>query len=126
MAEDDGPPARPFADWLAEQGKGRLHEELTAKFAELIAAVQHAGKGGEICLRIKVKPQPKMDGRMVLVEDDVTVKPPALERPTSLFFIDGAGLVRDDPDQLPLHGLRDVSARRADDDTTRQSGRARA
>lgn len=109
-------PPRPFSDWLRELAKGRVHEEATARLAELVAAIQETGKPGEITIKIRIKPQPKMDGRAVLAEGTVTAKTPSPDAATSLFFVDGSRLVRNDPEQLPLTGLQDVS-------TTRRAGR---
>lgn len=107
---DSGPAARPFADWLQELAKGGVHAEATARLAELIPAIQETGQAGELTIRIKIKPQPKMDGRAVLAEGTVSAKVPAPTAATSLFFINGPSLVRNDPDQLPLTGLREVPA----------------
>lgn len=91
--------ARPFADWLRELSKGRVHQDATNRLAELVEAIHDTGKPGEITIRVKIKPQPKMDGRAVLAEGAVTAKIPAPDAATSLFFVDGPRLVRNAPEQ---------------------------
>lgn len=101
---------RPFMDWFSELSKGRIHDEATEQLAALVTAIQETGKKGELTIRVVVKPQPKMDGRAVTAEATVATKPPKADAATSLFFVDGSRLVRNDPEQLDLPGLRDVSA----------------
>lgn len=118
MAQDNDPhapqgdPPRPFADWFRELAKGTVHSDATARLATLIGAIQETGKPGELVIKIRIRPQPKMDGRAVLAEATVTGKTPTPDAAASLFFVDGTSLVRHNPDQLPLSGLHDVSARR--------------
>lgn len=110
MADSDDEPGRPFLDWFRELSKGRVHTEATERLGELVTAIQETGKKGELTIRVVVKPQPRMDGRAVTAEATVSVKAPKPDAATSLFFVDGPRLVRNDPDQLDLPGLRDVSA----------------
>lgn len=108
--EQDQDTGRPFADWFRELSKGRVHDDATDQLAALVTAIHDTGKKGEITIRIVVKPQPKMDGRAVLAEGKVTAKIPQPDTATSLFFLDGPRLVRNDPEQQEITGLRDVSA----------------
>lgn len=100
--------ARPFVDFLAQQG--RAHEELTEGLHQVIAAVEETGKAGSVTLVIKVDPDKKAAG-IFRISDNVTVKIPAHDRGTRIFFKDKSGnLSRQDPNQPELEGLRDVSA----------------
>lgn len=107
---DEQDTKRPFAAWLRELSKGRVHDQATDRLAELVTAIQETGKKGELTIKITVKPQPKMDGRAVLAEGAVTAKIPTADPASSLFFVDGASLVRNDPEQQQITGLQDVSA----------------
>lgn len=104
---------RPFATFLMEHAKGRTHDELSAKLADLVAAVNATGKAGSITLTIGIKPQPKIEGAVV-VSDKVAVKAPALDRAESFFFVDPANnsLVRNDPRQLTLDGIAEEHSNR--------------
>lgn len=100
--------AKPFADFLTKQT--RAHDELTQGLHDVIAAVADTGKAGAITLTIKVEPDKKAQG-VFRISDNVTVKIPAHDRGTRIFFKDKAGnLTRQDPNQPELEGLRDVSA----------------
>lgn len=110
MPEPEERTVRPFADFLTEQRGGVLHAELTDALNELVAAVNEHHKGGELVLRIKVKPATKSSYGAVAVADDVTIKKPAGERAEALFFVDrDSNLTRENPQQ-PRLPLRDVSA----------------
>lgn len=103
----DEPTVRLFGDWLAEQRKGVLHAELSDALNELVAAVGQTGRGGDLILKVRVKPAAKMSGAVV-VTDDVVVKKPAGDRGDALYFIDKHNnLSRENPDQ-PRLPLREV------------------
>lgn len=100
--------AKPFADFLAQQG--RAHDELTEGLHEVIAAVKETGKPGSVTLTIKIDPDKKAQG-IFRISDNVTIKAPAHDRGTRIYFADKSGnLTRSDPNQPELEGLRDVSA----------------
>ena len=100
--------ARPFVDFLAQQG--RAHEELTEGLHEVIAAVKETGKAGSVSVTIKVEPDKKASG-VFRISDSVAVKVPVHDRGTRIYFADESGnLTRSDPNQPELEGLRDVSA----------------
>jgi hypothetical protein len=97
--------ARPpeFAAFLVQTNKGRTHDELSARFAELVRAVRETGKTGVLQLRIEVKPVKGTDGEQVVITDSITAKTPQLDRPASMFFTtDDGGLSRNDPKQAEL------------------------
>lgn len=100
--------AKPFADFLAQQG--RAHEELTEGLHKVIAAVEETGKAGSVTLVIKVDPDKKASG-VFRISDNVTVKAPTHDRGARIYFKDDTGnLSRSNPNQPELEGLRDVSA----------------
>ena len=108
MADDKQ--VRPFADWLMEQRQGLLHAELTDALNELVAAVNEHSKGGELVLRVKVKPATKSSHGAVAVADDVMLKKPVGDRAEALFFVDKhSNLTRENPLQ-PRLPLREVPA----------------
>lgn len=101
---------RPFAEFLQEQRKGAAHADLSEGLNELVAAVVEHHKGGELTLKITVKPATKGAGNVVEVTDKVTLKLPEAERGGAIFFADSnANLSRSNPDQpeLPLRAVAD-------------------
>lgn len=109
--EDVETVVRPFAAFLQEQSGGQLHDELSTRLHDLIAAVRETGKAGSISLKIDIKPIPGTDGRTLTVTDTVAAKLPKTERPKSIFFVtDDFNLSRTDPRQPVITGLREVDA----------------
>lgn len=107
----DEPTVRPFAAFIQEQSSGQLHDELSTKLHDLIAAVQKTGKSGQIVLKVDVKPIAGTNGKTLTVTDSVAAKIPQGDRPKSIFFVDGDGnLSRNDPQQPVLTGLREVES----------------
>lgn len=103
---------RPFADFLAELRHGVVHTELSAALHKLIASVEATGKGGSLALVIKVGKH-KGTG-MLCIDDAVSTKVPALDRDTSLWFVDADGNPsRNDPRQLAFEGIRIVPTGKA-------------
>lgn len=109
MADDAAPQIKPFAQFLQEQRRGALHDELSEDFAAVVRAVQEHQKVGKLTITISVKPAD--DGLMVAVSDDTKMTAPKGDRPPALFFVDEAGNVsRQNPRQIEMSGpLRDVS-----------------
>lgn len=100
---------RPFADWLREQRRGALHDELSDAITELVEACQVTGKAGTLVLKVKLTPSDASAYAHFEVTDDVDVKAPKPDKPASVFFADrDANLVRNDPRQQTL-GLRDAA-----------------
>lgn len=124
--EPDEIRVRPFADFLQEQSKGRLHEELSSALHDLIGGVKDHGKKGELILRISISPN-KKNPDVLEVTDQVAVKAPLPERKASIFYTDRDGnLSRKDPAQLEFDGIREVPAPTpaAKADTTPKENRA--
>ena len=99
---------RPFAEWLLDQRKGALANELSEALNDLVDAVNTHSRGGALTLKITVKPAGRHVDGTVVVADDVTVKLPEADRDEVLYFVDGdANLTRSNPAQ-PSLSLREV------------------
>jgi hypothetical protein len=97
--------AQSFASFLCTHARGRSERELSEKLRDLVQAVEETGKGGSITYKLSIKPQANAE-HAVLVQDDITVKTPTLDRPASIFFADEAyRLVRSDPRQMTIDSL---------------------
>lgn len=95
---------RPFTDVLRDIRKGRVVDAATDQLAEVVRAVLDTNKGGELTLKLSVKPQGKGDNA-VIVSAKVATKVPQADLPDALFFADLDGdLLRDDPTQSRLFG----------------------
>lgn len=107
---DDDVQTRPFADLLQSLNKGRVHSELSDQLQQLVAAVRETGKKGSISLTLTIAPVPKSDG-LYDVADNVVMKAPRPARKSSFFYAtDEANLVRNNPNQDELPGLRGVGS----------------
>ncbi|SKM82331.1 Uncharacterised protein [Mycobacteroides abscessus subsp. massiliense] len=105
--DEDPKFVRPFADFLRELNKGRVHEELTQGLHDVVEAVKATGKSGTLTLKLKVAEQ--KNTVMLTIEDDVVVNPPKASRQTSLWFVDKDGNVsRSDPSQLDFSSIQAV------------------
>lgn len=94
----------PFTDILRQMRRGAIVEALTARFAEVNAAVKATGKAGSLTLSIKIKPD-KGGGRQFELVPSVSFSVPQPDLPASIFFINDEGdLVRTDPDQAEMFG----------------------
>lgn len=97
---------RPFIDTLTALRYGELHDELSEKLNELVAACADTGKAGTLTLTLKLKPS---KGAALEISDEVKVKVPKLEHGSTLMFPTPEGnLQREDPRQLKLEGLLEV------------------
>ena len=108
--EKKGADPRPFTQFLQEQRKGGLHEDLSAKLAEVVQAVMEHGKVGSVTVQLKIKPVG--DGQ-VQIFDVVKVAAPEGEKAPSIFYTDQHGNVsRTDPRQteMPLRKVGDGEA----------------
>lgn len=105
--DEDPKFVRPFADFLRELNKGRVHEELTQGLHDVVEAVKATGKSGTLTLKLKIAEQ--KNTVMLTIEDDVVVNPPKASRQTSLWFVDKDGNVsRSDPSQLDFSSIQAV------------------
>jgi len=98
-------PPQEFLSFLAGTNKGRTASELTASLQELVAAIEATRKAGHLIYKLTIKPvdSAAADDGAVKVTDEITVKMPTHDRPTSIFFVDDAcNLVRHNPRQSSL------------------------
>jgi hypothetical protein len=101
------PDPRPFTQFLLEQRKGGLHEDLSSTLAEVVQAVMEHGKQGTVTVALKIKP---IGDGQIQVFDNVTAKAPEGEKAPSIFYTDKHGNVsRTDPRQTEMP-LRKVGA----------------
>jgi hypothetical protein len=99
---------RPITDVLRDLRYGEFLEELSDKFNKLVAAVDNNQKAGEITVKLKLKPS---NAGTIEVTDDISVKAPVMAKGASLFFPTVEGnLVRNDPRQAEIPGLKEVAA----------------
>jgi hypothetical protein len=88
--------------------RGKVHDDATARLAELVAAVEHTAKGGELTIKITVEPRdPETfpDNHELFLEGEVKIsKMPQLKRAPSIFYIaPGKGqITRVDPNRDDL------------------------
>lgn len=100
--EPRDPEPRDFAVFLMEHAKGRSHAELSVALRALAVAVAETGKPGKLTYTVTLKPQPKVEGA-VLVADAIKSSLPEFDRPESIFFTTETGdLTRTDPRQSAL------------------------
>lgn len=93
---------RPFTDVLRDIRKGRVVDAATEHLNDVVRGVLDTNKGGEVTLKLTVKPQGKGDNA-VIVSAKVSAKVPQADLPDALFFADLDGdLLREDPTQQRL------------------------
>lgn len=93
-----------FSEFITDLDHGKIDQTLTAKLAELVAAVEDNHKKGKLTLTIHVKPENKM--AQVSVEYKLDKPQPPLHG--TLFHIGLKGaLLREDPRQMKLKNLDD-------------------
>lgn len=99
---------RPFAAWLQEQARGKSHTELSIALHDLVAKVRETGKKGTLVFKVIVEPLDK-EMTALKVSDDIDLRLPQHDRPTSIAYVDRAGnLTRKDPAQLELPVLKSL------------------
>jgi len=99
-----------FARTLQEVRSGHCLQEASEKLQELVSQVRLTGRSGELVVRLKVKPASRGEAVTLMVEDDVSVKLPRLERGTTVFYASEENVLqRNDPRQGELE-LRTVPA----------------
>lgn len=107
---DDEVFSRPFADWLREQAGGKSHDELSDALFDLVQKVKDTRKAGTLTYTIKVGLL-KGDNDVLLIHDEIKLRPPEHDRKPSMFYTDKHGnLSRNNPDQLSFDSLREVPA----------------
>ncbi len=95
-----------FAATLLDLDKGRVHDDMTDRLAELVEAVCHTAKKGSVTLKISVEPLDAStfedDGTLVF-SGDVKLDVPRLTRAPSIFYATGVDgqVTRDAPRNDP-------------------------
>lgn len=85
--------------------KGKLAFELDQEIERLVEAVKDTGKGGEITLKLTVKPL-KAGSKTLDVGGAVKSKLPEKPHDASIFYATQDNrLVRNDPDQMQMPGM---------------------
>lgn len=103
--------SRAFALFLQELRDGRTHTELTAQLAALLEKVKETGKGGELTLKLKVKPAGRgSDVDKIVIADSINITLPKPERGEDFFWLtEENDLSRNHPRQHALP-LREATA----------------
>lgn len=97
---------KPFTDMLVSLRWGTLHDDLTQELNELVKKCSDTGKVGTLSLTLKLKPG---SGGQIEVIDDIKVTAPKETKGTSIMFATVENnLVREDPRQQSIEGLRSV------------------
>jgi hypothetical protein len=99
---------RQFTDVIRDMRFGETLDEISEEFNKLVTAVESTGKGGELIFKVRLKPS---SSGAIEVIDDIKSKIPQLAKGSSLFFATPEGnLVRNNPRQDELPGLKEVAA----------------
>ncbi|MER7206370.1 hypothetical protein ACFYY8_06390 [Streptosporangium sp. NPDC001559] len=97
---------RPFATILQDLRRGAVLDEAAVLLQEVVASVQDTGKKGKLTLVVEIAPM-KGDDASLTVAASVTATKPKSTPKAAVFFADADhNLVRDDPRQASLPGLR--------------------
>ena len=96
-------PPTEFTTALLGIDRGRVHDDATARLAELIEAVARTAGKGTVTVKVHVEPQdPETfdETNAIILTGEVAVVVPRPRRAPSLFWIKGKNaLTRDDPDR---------------------------
>jgi hypothetical protein len=105
---------RSFGIFLTQIADGEIHDQLTEDLRDLVRSIQEAAansNGSKASGTIKLSIKLKLDRGAFDVVADHSVTKPKTRHSLSLFWATADGmLVRNDPRQQVLPGVRDVSA----------------
>lgn len=105
--DEAGGQTMPFAAFLQSIRQGDAHHELSAGIQEVAQAVAATGKKGTVTFKLTIGPS-KTEAPFEVI-DEVRIVPPRLTPKASLFYADDDfNLLRRNPSQLELPGLREV------------------
>lgn len=111
MADEKTPKSRDFQDVLTDIDSGRLHEQLTALWPEVVKASRDTNKPASLTLTLTVTPG---SGPMVSVSPKVSTKRPAPAASAQLFYTDDFGnATKDDPRQQKLKVVEPTPIKRS-------------
>lgn len=109
--------ARPFLETLRDIRRGACLDELAIKLNELVGQIRATGKGGQMILKLTLKPAGKHDANVLSITDEIILKLPELDGEVTIFFPTADNnLSRQDPGQFPLE-LRAVGEPTIDPET---------
>jgi hypothetical protein len=104
---------QPFAELMTLLDKGEVHAEASRALHDLVAAVADVGKPGTLTITVKLAPL-KGSSEQLIVSAQVSAKAPKSEPSNAIFWVDkGGALVRNDPHQPVIDGLRIVEPKAA-------------
>lgn len=113
ILDDDEGRVQPFAELITLLDRGTVHAEASRVLHDLTAAVADTGKAGTLTITVRLSPLKGSTDQMV-VAAQVSSKLPKSEPAAAIFWRDRAGsLVRTDPNQPELDGLRVVEPKAA-------------
>lgn len=115
-----------FVQFAAEQRRGAMNADLSDALAELVQTITEVGGKAKGSLTLKLDVSLNKDGYSVTVSDEIVLKLPKKETPSSLFFFDEHGNVsRNNPRQqeLPLRAV-DSDGVINDNDAAAAAGKA--
>lgn len=102
-----------FVEMLMEMRDGKVVQDISAKFNELLDAVLDVGEKGKLTIDINLEPSRKGPGGVVMevqANHSVKSKIPQLRLGKSTFFVTPERrLSRTDPDQARLFGADEES-----------------
>ena len=91
---------------LEDLNQGALMRDANTRLAEMVKAVEENRGTGVITIKLKVEPN---EDDTVSVCPDITIKKPQRQRPPSLFFLSSGKLYKQDPRQMSLTSVDNVS-----------------
>lgn len=100
---------KPFTDTLVALRYGTLHDDLTDALSKLTDDVTRTNKVGTLTLTIKLKPT-NNSGQIEIIDDIKVTTPKDTKGTTIMFATPENNLVREDPRQSSLEGLRTVDS----------------
>ncbi len=95
----------PFSQQISHIARGSLDDTLTDELSELVKAINDTRRGGEISLKLKLKPKVGANGEVVMIDiqPEYQMKPPAMPILGATMYPTYDGdLLRSDPDQAEL------------------------
>jgi hypothetical protein len=96
--------SRPFLDFLREQRNGVMHDQLSDRLQECVAAVTSDGGTAKLTITITVKEAGAGQGALMVTDDIKTTLPKEKVGGSIFFATPDNNLIREDPKQhkLPL------------------------
>lgn len=102
-------PANSFEVALREVGDGGTLNEASECLAQILAAARLTGKPASLVIKLTAKPASRGEVAVIMMESDVTMKLPRIERPATIFYVgEDNRLHRSDPRQKEF-ALREVA-----------------